>query len=268
MLKKTNIVLLCLLTIIGSVIASYLFLIPVLYQRETIIVPDFIGLDYEAGVDMLEKKGLVVITEKVTSHESDGTVLHVNPLPGSKVKKNTVITISIAQKAKIVRLSDYTNRYYADLETEIQKLKTDYNIEVIIIEEKNSDYVENVVMRQLPVQGTLIKENDYIIFYVSSFDGSISIPDFNGWSLEKVSRYEVENKIYFEYKYEYNDIVLENHVISQSIEKGTSWFKNSKSYIVLTISKGKTNTQTKIPDFVGISINHDQIINKYKENQF
>ncbi|MCL2521917.1 MAG: PASTA domain-containing protein [Erysipelotrichales bacterium] len=260
MLKKTNIFLLCLLTVIGSVIASYLFIIPVLYSRETVIVPDLIGLDHESGTSMLEKNGLIVITERVTADEDDGKILHVNPIPGSKVKKDTVITISIAQKAKVVRLNDYTNRYYTDLEIEIQKLKTDYNIEVIIIEEKNNNYIENIVIKQLPAQGTLIKENDYIIFYVSSFDEGITIPDFKGWSLEKVSRFEADNQVFFEYKHEYSDTILENHVIAQSVEKGSSWLKNSKSYIVLTISKGKPKTPTKIPDFVGISVEQAKII--------
>lgn len=65
--------------------------------------------------------------------------------------------------------------------------------------------------------------------------------DFVGKDLEEVSLYSKENKLVLNIKYEYNDTVEKNKIISQSIEKDSKINENDKLDII--VSKGKLNKE-------------------------
>jgi len=65
--------------------------------------------------------------------------------------------------------------------------------------------------------------------------------DFIGKNLDEIELYSKENKLVLNIKYEYNDTVEKNKIISQSIEKDSKINENDKLDII--VSKGKLNKE-------------------------
>lgn len=137
-------------------------------------IPKVQGMLYDDAVEKYvnsaeedaEYKFNIVKGKFVESDEEEGTILSQDPAPGSKVKKQEVIiiTVEISEGSKDIRLQNYT-KYQDSREVEIEV--KNLGLEAEFIEEFSDDIPTGSIIRQDPEAGTVVKEGDTVTFYVS-----------------------------------------------------------------------------------------------------
>ncbi len=137
-------------------------------------IPEIEGMLYEEAVakyvdsadDDAEYKLNIIKGRVVESEEPEGTILAQDPEPGTKVKKEEVIiiTVEISEGKTDVKLKNYTK--YKDsraVEIEINSI----GLEADFIEEYSDSIPNGSIIRQEPSAGSYVKKGDIITFYVS-----------------------------------------------------------------------------------------------------
>ncbi len=137
-------------------------------------IPEIEGMLYDEAVkkyvdlaeDDAEYKFNIVKGKFVESDEEEGTILAQDPAPGSKVKKQEVIiiTVEISEGNNEIRLKNYT-KYQDSREVEIEV--KNLGLEPEFIEEFSDDIPTGSIIRQEPESGAFVKKGDAVTFYVS-----------------------------------------------------------------------------------------------------
>ncbi len=135
--------------------------------EKIIVVPDIIGLDYLYSYTYLESLGLVVISSKIPSTEHPagtvGTVIQINPPPGSKVKENSLVEIITTTTEHLMQVPNVIQMSLAEAENildtnnikfETIYVKTDYSVQ------------KGLVLGQVPESENYISQNSIVTLYV------------------------------------------------------------------------------------------------------
>ena len=135
--------------------------------EKIIVVPDIIGLDYLYSYTYLESLGLVVISSKIPSTEHPagtvGTVIQINPPPGSKVKENSLVEIITTTTEHLMQVPNVIQMSLAEAENildtnniKFEKIyvKTDYSVQ------------KGLVLGQVPESENYISQNSIVTLYV------------------------------------------------------------------------------------------------------
>lgn len=122
------VILLSLLTIIVTVIASLVVFFLSIEGEEQTKVPDLVGQELAKAVISLQEKSL---NPRVHLHfsanpEDKGKVLSQDPEPGALVKANSTVALNVSRGAVIDRVEDYVGWTLNDLEIHLQTLFTTY----------------------------------------------------------------------------------------------------------------------------------------------
>lgn len=120
----------------------------------------------ESAEDDADYKFNIVKGKFAESDEEEGTILAQDPAPGSKVKKQEVIiiTVEISEGNNEIRLKNYT-KYQDSREVEIEV--KNLGLEPEFIEEFSDDIPTGSIIRQEPESGEFVKKGDAVTFYVS-----------------------------------------------------------------------------------------------------
>ncbi len=136
--------------------------------KETILIPNIIGLDYIYASNYLKSLGFVVKSSKapVTDLVNEaGKIIDVIPSPGSKVEINSMVELVISTNEPLVLVPDLMdlNPEQAisildsnNINYEISYVSTDYSVQV------------GTVLGQNPEAGTYISPASSIILFVGS----------------------------------------------------------------------------------------------------
>lgn len=137
-------------------------------------IPEIEGMLYDEAVkkyvesteDDVDYKFNIVKGKFAESDEEEGTILAQDPAPGSKVKKQEVIiiTVEISEGNNEIRLKNYT-KYQDSREVEIEV--KNLGLEPEFIEEFSDDIPTGSIIRQEPESGEFVKKGDAVTFYVS-----------------------------------------------------------------------------------------------------
>lgn len=152
---------------------------------------------------------------------------------GEKVVKGSSINITIS-KGEGVKIPDFNNYTKEDA----QSFATNNNLNINIKEEYKEGYTKgSFISQSVKVNSTLKSGDEIIVTYAL---GKISIESYEDSSLASFENYisELNNKgahINVNYKYEYNDSVLKNHIIYQDIKNINV---EQGQVITIVISKG------------------------------
>ena len=134
------------------------------YQKYyNITVPNITGLSYEEAELVLAKKDLnIAKKEEKTTTEDDGKVIYQFPNCGSKRKKGSVITATVAVKDDTYMMPDFIGMKIDNAVELLTKNDINYNI----IYEESSE-LNNVVIKQSIDKNTKIDKDKTITLTVS-----------------------------------------------------------------------------------------------------
>lgn len=242
-----------------SIIMSYLFIFPIYMKTNEINIPNIINLDLDEAVNILEQNKLSYEVNYIDSDiNDDNKIIKTLPKCNNKIKIKSKVSLYVGKANNTTfKLNDYINKNYDDIKEEIKKLEINNKLNIVLVYEKNDDYPNNTIIKQIPKENTLINNNTVLVLYLSSYEGKITLPNFKGWNIDSVKEYQKNNKLNIEYIYSYSDIIEKDIVIEQSIFSNTIWYKGKNDVIKIYISKGK---KEEIPDFEGLDLNVAVII--------
>lgn len=132
--------------------------------EKIIVVPNIIGFDYLYSYTYLESLGLIVISGKMPGTEYPaGTVIKINPPPGSKVKENSLVEIVTATAEQLIQVPNITQMSLAEAENILNTNNIDF--EIIYVE---TDYSvqKGLVLGQVPESENYISQSSIITLYI------------------------------------------------------------------------------------------------------
>lgn len=222
---KRLIILLLLLLIAGIGASAYL-----LFKEKEYPMKDFTGKsqkDVETWVSENQiPSDLVIYTYVYNDEIAKGNVISQSVRAGSGISKNNLVTIRISEGTdpdRKVTIPDFSGKSL----DEIKKWFTDngfanvtYNTEI------HDDLKEDTFVSVNPSAGTAVHINDpvTVITSVKSSDssGSVTVPDFTGYTYDQIIAWAEENSIYIQVLHEDSDTVASGTFIHADVPAGTS----------------------------------------------
>jgi serine/threonine-protein kinase len=132
--------------------------------RQLITLPDIKDYDYIAAKEYLESLNLIVNVKRKTDNlNAPGVVIATEPIAGSAVEINSIVTVFISTAQQLIEVPDLLN---LDLEIAQQILASyDIGFEVNYIETENVSQ-SNSVIAQYPAPGEKISLEDSILLFI------------------------------------------------------------------------------------------------------
>lgn len=218
--------------------------------EEKISVPSFVGKYIEEVQSDPEVTGQFTITvgERVESDRPAGEILEQDPVPGDKVVKGTVVTLTVSAGGDNVSdtymIVDFKNKKLDYVTTILEEHDVSYTTE-----EEFSDEVEkDLVTRTDPPAGTELEKGATLTIYISKGKESkeAEVPNLYGLTESAAKKALEDNKLTLGSVDPVESSAEKGTVIWQSAEKGTKVAEGTA--VNVQISKGKTQTEPDQPD--------------------
>ncbi|MBC8390536.1 MAG: PASTA domain-containing protein [Actinobacteria bacterium] len=139
--------------------------------EETIIIPNIIGLDFIEASNYLEPLGLIVksinkapVTSTDITNET-GKIIKVIPSPGSKVKVNSLVEITISTNEPLVLVPNLIQLDLEQAESNLNLIGINYERSYI---HTGYSVQEGTVLGQYPEAGTYISPGSSVILFIGS----------------------------------------------------------------------------------------------------
>lgn len=230
----------------------------ILFNNQTNLInlfnkmPDFTDKSYVEVVKWASKnKILLNELYEYSDLTKENNIIYQSVKPGAdlnSVKKIKVVISSGINPSKEIMIPDMSNY---DLEKVLAFIEKNCLSNVKILYEEN-EVKEDHLVRQSKIGST--KRDEEIVFTFSrgnmELTDELTMIDFTNQPKLRVlaflSKYEIKN----EFAYDYSDSIKKDHVMNQSIKKGTK-IKRLEDKITITLSKG---SKIKLPDFKKMSL--------------
>lgn len=210
-------------------------------------VPSVTGMDKLKAKLKIEETGLKfkIKEEKASEDVEKDKVISQDPAAGDKVKKDSTVTVVVSKGKSNDEMPDVLNTDQADA----VKLLEDMGFTVEVLDENDSDYPSNVVIRQVPKAGEKMQEGDKVKLYVnktSSEDTNeettkVSVPNLVGMTeSEAQNTLEDASLSLGTVRRYYSDSVEKGKIIKQTVSSGTKVDKNSSVGISISIGPKQT----------------------------
>ncbi len=224
--------------VLAVFVFAFLFFFTDVFKGDTLVVPQFIGKNYETEIfNNPEYKDFeITINEISNSAYENGDVFHQQPSSGQKVSRNNnVVTLSVASNAQKLVIPDVIGLGYELAEKTLES-KGFKNIKLMpmLSTENFGD-----VIKIEPQVGDEADSNTIIIVYFASDEDFVEVPKVAGmsWNLEMAEAMILSVHLVM------NPVVEEENsnepagtVIAQSPEAGEKVIPGSK--VKLTVSNG------------------------------
>ncbi len=221
-------------------------------SEKTVSVPSITGLDKLKAKLKVEESDLVfeVKEEKYSDSVDKDKVISQDPAAGDKVKKGSTIKVVISKGKTSDTMPDVLNTDRSDAVKQLKEMGFD----VEVIEENDSDYPNNVVIRQVPKEGEKMKEGDKVKLYVNvtddnssstEEDSKVSVPSLVGLTQDQAEQRLADHSLSLgTVRRYYSDTVEKGKVIKQTVSSGTKVDKNSSVGISVSIGPKETSSST------------------------
>jgi len=146
-------------------------------------VPELIGQDQNAAIDLLQAAGLDPdCCEKVWSEEFPaGAVMSTEPEGGGEAIRGTDIRLVVSQGAERFTVpTDLVNKPVTEVVAFLQDKRS--ALQVATAEEYDSDVDKGLVVRFDPPAGTALKRDQVVTVFVSLGHAPVDVPDVTGQS--------------------------------------------------------------------------------------
>ena len=249
--NKTLIVLAAIFTGLILVTTVCIFLLPKVFSKPNVVVPDVSGLSVAEADKKLIKAGFTIeakIRTESSSKIKKNKITRTSPAAGRTVKKGTEITLYKSLGNTKMILKDYTNTNYIIAKQELEALKINVVIEKIDVDNP-SNYTDGNVIKQSPKSKTTLKEGDVVKLYIPNVESVY--PDFvkEGWTEEKVRSFASQYGLSLSVEKKESDYYENGVVMAQSREAGTKIVSGASLKVTIAIPKetmteeGNTNNE-------------------------
>ena len=189
---------------------------------------DVSGMNEEEAI--IELSSYQIALEYLESEKEKETILYSKPAAGQLVYENQMITLYVSKGYYLERFKNLENQIYDDCKDYLNKLITDYQIEVVITYKKDSNLLDGLIYKQI-TKDDYVEKLDVIELVVISNPKIVKIPNFIGWYYQDVINYSIENNINVSFEY---IVVLypKDYVVGQSESAGKFVLKNSNPIII------------------------------------
>ena len=131
-----------------------------------IMLPNIIGFDYMVASAQIQSANLIILKKRVTSFEyQPGSVVRVDPIPGTRVGQNEVITLYIATTEEMKVVPDVTQISVENAIGVLEGQEIQYEISYVATE-----FVvqKGTVLKQDPVYLETISQGQKVILFVGN----------------------------------------------------------------------------------------------------
>lgn len=225
--NKTGIIaaVICILLFVGGLVyfLSSFLLGDIFNQNKTVIVPQFIGVNYDAITNEDYPDFNIEFEATKSSDEYvAGVVMSQNPESGREVKAGATIKLTVSSGENIDTMPDVVNTQQQVAMMTLDSLSVMIDL---VLEQEYSDYVEGYVIRTNPTANTILHDGDKITLVVSlgPKEEMVVMPSLIGLTRDeaeiKLLDYELQLGEVREFE---NEDMPEGTVYFQSVEHGTS----------------------------------------------
>jgi len=200
-----------------------------------IMVPNMISWDTERVIKFIKANYLSnVEVEFVQSDKAKDTVIEQSASGSLKRDDSLKLTFSYGEEleSQEVVLIDFTNKSKFEVEFYMKQHQLKYSF----VEEFEADIRRGYAFSQNVKAGDTAKINDTEVIVTISKGPEIKVPDFTKYSMEEASLWAIKNKVKMNFTNQYDDTIVENHIISANYEEGE--IIEQGSVVKLVISRG------------------------------
>jgi eukaryotic-like serine/threonine-protein kinase len=229
-------------TILAVLVLGLLFYDSIQQQlqgAETVAVPYVVGLQQANAVNKIEEKGLTPQVRPVSNSDvEEGVVFNQTPTEGTRVDKETVVTIDVSSGKPEVTIPSVVGQTDDDAVAELTRAGL-----VAQVAEVSSDRDVGTVTAQSPSAGTVVVEGTQVRVNVSKGPKPVTIPNVVGLPYDQAAS-ELQRAGFVPSKLEQESDQAAGIVISQTPSGGSEGSKGSS--VTVTVSKGPSTSA--VPD--------------------
>lgn len=221
-------------------------------EKKEVKVPKLVGKTKEEAEKALKTKGLTLKVKAVqeSSEYEKGYVISQDPKEGTKVKKESVVTVIVSsgKTEEEIEVPDVSGKSQDEARDELEALG--FKVSVSPDFEASEEFEQDEVIRTTPSEGTMAAKGSEITLIISSGEDKPEIPNLLGKSEREAA--SILNGLSINYTSEevYNDSYEKGKVCYQSKKAGTRVERGSS--ISIQISKGKKpEEKATVPPVIG-----------------
>lgn len=215
------------------------------FKKEQVVVPNYIGQEFDAIPSDSETGIKVEIRSRELSEQAEGIVLNQDPVEGTKIDKGSTVYVVVSLGKETVELPNVVSMLSSEATKTLETNGIKYTIE-----KRFSDSVEDGrVISTDPEAYTEITSDTTVTVYVSmgAETKKVTVPDLSNLTEERARELlEKNNLVLGTVRNDYHDTVAAGLVISQYIEKGTEVSENTS--VDVLISLGPKPVETTAPE--------------------
>lgn len=223
--NKIFMVLLAIFTGIVVVIASIMFMLPIITNQKEIKVPDVAGLDVSEAISRLQDEGFKIADEQkeaTSDNVPTGKVVKTSPAVGTKKTKGSEVTLYISTGNNGFIMEDFVGKNYLTVQGTLEA----YGI-YVIIERKDvtdSNIDASAILEQSVKAGEKVTKGDTVTLYIPNV--SVKYPDFTSgdYTKEEIEKFCTQYSVTCKFKETSSATgdAKSGDIISQSRPSGTT----------------------------------------------
>ena len=184
-----------------------------------IMVPSMLTWDSERVIHFIKDNYLSNVTvEFVQSDKAPNTVIEQNTSGNLKRDDEIRLIFSYGEELGFseVAIPDFTGQSKFEVEFFMKQhqLRYDFN------EEFHEKIKKGHAIDQSVYAGKFVKVNDEKVIVTFSKGPKIVVPNFKGYTLEKVTEWAIQNRLKLKFSNQYDDSIKENGIISANYKEG------------------------------------------------
>ncbi|WP_020119468.1 Stk1 family PASTA domain-containing Ser/Thr kinase [Streptomyces canus] len=188
------------------------------------------------------------VTQKPCENTAKGNVCEQNPTGGTKVDKNSAVSIVVSTGAPKVAVPSVLGQSFDEAKALLEGDKYQFKVEK---KEKVSPEEAGTVLGQNPNLGEEVQKGSTITLTVAKAEAKSTVPDVVGKSCDEAKAQMTANNLVGTCVDEpTTDPNMDGKVISTSPDRGQQVDKNS----TVTIKVGKVKQQTPVPEVRGQTV--------------
>lgn len=196
-------------------------------------IPPIVGMQEEDAGKLLEKAGLKMESETVSSEKPAGEVVKIYPEEGTTVKVDYTVSVFVSAGPELVEVPDIKNNNVVDADTLLKKA----GLTLGSTETKYNDEVEkDLIIEQEPTAGGKVQKNSKVNIVVSSGPklSYTNVPDLIGKTLDEATNELISNKLTLGAQtYGTDTTYIDKVVIDQSFPPGTRLKEGSVVNVII-----------------------------------
>ncbi|GGW20730.1 putative serine/threonine-protein kinase [Streptomyces capoamus] len=218
-------------------------------------VPAFIGQPEKTARKMAANVDLKVsVTKKSCEDQATGNVCSQNPDQGTKVDKNSTVTLVVSTGAPKVQVPDVLGAQFADAESQLKAkgFQVDKRTEV-------SDRTPGVVINQDPNGGSRKEKGSTITLTVAKPEEKITVPDVTGKSCDEAkAELQAKGLVPACNDTPVSDPAQDGKVQNTNPPAGQQVSKNTN--VAVNVGKAQQQQQKQVPNVTGQTLKQAQQI--------